>query len=96
MAGTYLTTLRKRLLKQRDIDSLAPATRKPLTIEETPDLFPKTAQMKLIEMKLRIKIEREINKGSIYDVAARWKVNPATISKWRSKIRKYLGSYSFG
>ena len=89
--STSLAELRRRILKQKDVTP-AKHTRKMLSFEEQPDDYPKTSTMKYIELKYRVRLEKEIYTGSLNDVCKRfnYEIDRSTISRWRKHIRVYV------
>ncbi len=84
--------LRRKILKTKDI-ILEKGTRKPIRIEDLPDEYPKTAQMKYLETKYQLHLEKIIFKGSLSDVerVLHYEIDRSTVSRWRAHIRKHLG-----
>ena len=94
--------LRRRIFNRRGVQP-AKKTKRLLTIDEQPDIFPKTSKMKMLEYKYHIKLEVIIFDGSLMEVVQflNGEVDKSTISKWRSRYQKYMeeknyGSYSGG
>ncbi len=79
---TQSSKLKKRILRERGIQ-LQKHTGKPLTMDDAPAPYKKSDLMRLVEIKYQDKLEQIIFKGTIYEVAKRIKVCPATVSNWR-------------
>lgn len=92
MESTPIAKLRRQILKSKDV-VLEKHTRKPIKMVDLPDEYPKTSEMKYLESKYNIHLEKVIFIGSLTDVEQRFKgeVDRSTISRWRKHIRKYLG-----
>ena len=84
---TRPSDIRKRILKQRGVE-LKRLSRKPVLIADLPAPYPKTALMKLIELRHRDKLDNLIFTGTIYEVEKRLGVDATTISKWRKLIEQ--------
>ena len=82
---TRPSDIRKRILKQRGVE-LKRLSRKPVLIADLPAPYPKTALMKLVELRHRDKLDNLIFTGTIYEVEKRLGVDATTISKWRKLI----------
>lgn len=83
--ATSQSKIKKRILKQRGVE-LAKLTRKPVTYDDLPSLYPKTQLMKYIELKFGDRLENIIFNGTIYDLEKKLGVDATTISKWRKTI----------
>lgn len=82
--------LRRQILNHKGVQP-AKRTKRLQTVDEQPDSFPKTAKMKMLEYKYRIKLEFILWDGSLDDVVRflNNEVDRATISKWRKRYQKY-------
>lgn len=89
---TPITKLRKQILEARGVTP-EPKTKRLLKPEELPDLYPKTPQMKLIELRYKVRLEQVIFKGSLLDICKQfnWEIDKSTVSRWRKHIRHYIG-----
>lgn len=85
MPGTSQSKIKKRILKQRGVE-LEKHTRKPITYDDLPSLYPKTRLMKYIELKFNDKLENLIFVGTIYEVEKRLGIDATTVSKWRKIV----------
>lgn len=90
--STPISKLRRQILGNRGI-VLSERTKKPIKISDLPDEYPKTPEMKYLEQKLSIHLEKVIFIGSLNDVRKKlnWEVDRSTVSRWRKHIRKHLG-----
>lgn len=89
------TELRRRILKEHGLERYKPPgmlTPTPEPYDESEVEFRKTPLMLFIEAKFGILLKKDIYMGSISDVCSRydWKVDRATISRWRKYIRRFL------
>ena len=84
--------LRRKILKDKGVEP-APHTRRMLTIDERPDLYPKTPLMKMMELKYHLKLESVIYEGSLDDIVKlfNYEVDRSTISRWRQYIHSQIG-----
>ncbi len=83
--------LRRRIFRHRGVQP-AKKSKHLLTIDEQPDLFPKTAKMKMLEYKYHIKLEVTLFDGSLDEVARflNSEIDRSTISRWRSRYQRYM------
>jgi hypothetical protein len=88
---TPIAQLRRQILSGRGVKP-AKRTKRLQTVDEQPDIFPKTPKMKMLEYKYHIKIEVILFDGSLTDVAKflNGEVERSTISKWRKKYNNYM------
>jgi len=82
---TQPSKIRKKILQQRGVE-LQKHTRKPITYDDLPSLYPKTRLMKYIELKFNAKLEDIIFTGTIYELEKKLGIDSTTISKWRKII----------
>ena len=85
MAKNSLKSIRKRVLKQRGVE-LAKLTRKPVTHDDLPSVYPKTKLMRYVELKFHSRLEDIIFSDTIYALEHKLHVDATTISKWRKTI----------
>lgn len=93
MADTVpIARLRRKILSDKGV-VLKKHTKQLLTVDEQPDIFPKTPTMKMLEYKYHIKIELIIFKGSLSDVVQllHGDIDASTISKWRKYVQSHIG-----
>lgn len=83
--ATSSSKIKKRILKQRGVE-LEKHTRKPITYDDLPSLYPKTQLMKYVELKFNDRLENIIFDGTIYELEKKLGVDATTISKWRKII----------
>lgn len=83
--ATSTSKIRKKILKQRGVE-LQKLTRKPVTFDDLPSIYPKTKLMKYIELKFVARLEDIIFSGTIYELEKKLGVDATTISKWRKVI----------
>ena len=90
-SNTSIAKLRRQALGRRGVTP-AKHTKHLLLIDEVPDIFPKSAKMKMIEYKYHIKLEIVLFDGSLDDVVRYLnnEVDRSTISKWRTKYHGYM------
>ena len=84
---TRVSDIRKRLLKQRGVE-LKRLTRKPVTVDDLPSLFPKTRLMRYIELKFGKRLEHLIMSGTLDEQEKKLGIDKTTISKWRKVINE--------
>ena len=82
---TSQSKIRKRILRQRGVE-LEKHTRKPITYDDLPSLYPKTRLMKYVELKFGDRLENIIFDGTIYTLEKELGIDATTISKWRKII----------
>lgn len=89
---TPIARLRRKILSDKGVKP-AKHTKRLLTTDEQPDIYPKTAKMKMLEYKYHIKIELVIFKGSLSDVVQllHGDIDASTVSKWRKYIQSHIG-----
>ena len=82
---TSQSKIRRRILKQRGVE-LEKHTRKPITYDDLPSLYPKTRLMKYIELKFGDRLENIIFTDTIYALEKKLGIDATTVSKWRRII----------
>ena len=83
--GTKTGDIKRRILKQRGVE-LQHLTRRPITHDDLPSIYPKTRLMKYVELKFSSKLEKLIFTGTLRAVSKKLGVDYSTISKWRTII----------
>jgi hypothetical protein len=81
-----ISSIKKKILRQRGIGSMSKGSRTPVSIADTPAVYHKTVTMKLMEIKYSLPIDQLIFEGTIYEAGKRLRLAPSTISKWRRRI----------
>jgi len=82
---TSQSKIRKRILRQRGVE-LEKHTRKPVTYDDLPSIYPKTRLMKYIELKFGDRLENIIFTDTIYALEKKLGIDATTVSKWRRII----------
>ena len=91
-----MAKLRRQIFDRKGVKP-AKRTKRLLTVDEQPDLFPKTSKMKMLEYKYHIKLEVILFDGSLDEVVhfLNNEVDRSTISKWRTKYQNYMEMRQF-
>jgi|SRR3990167_217438 len=94
---TPITKLKRQLLSRKQV-ALLPYTRKPVRAPEPPDEYPKTAQMKYLEVKYHCQLKIVLFSKSLSDAEQFFhsEVDRTTLSRWRARVHKYLGLVTVG
>ena len=88
---TPTAKLRRQILGRRGVVP-AKRTKRLLSVDEQPDIFPKTSKMKMLEYKYHIKLEVILFDGSLAEVVQflNGEVDKSTVSKWRKRCQEYM------